>query len=298
MNKRTKAYIQVHIAVFLFGMTAILGGLISLNALNLVWWRVLLTAISLLFLTKCGTLAMKLGREKILAFGAIGVLMALHWLCFYGAIKLANASVSLLTMAMVALFTSFTEPYILKKKIDKKEVLMGLLVIPGMALIAQSLDYSLLSGFFIGILSALLAAVFSTLNKKYMDADTNVFAVTLVEMLAAWLILSLIIFGWVITGKNIENFMPQSVPDWIYLVFLAVICTTVAQALNLSGLKYLTTFTTNLVNNLEPVYGILLAAIILNEHEQLNTQFYIGSVLILITVMIFPMISNKSKTNP
>lgn len=287
--------LQVHLAVFLFGLTAILGGLIQLEALILVWWRVLLTAISLLFLTSWGKMAWSLPWSQIKAFGFIGCLMALHWLCFYGTIKIANASIALVTMALVSLFTAILEPILLGRKWDKKELFVGLAVIPGMVLVAGNLDISMIKGFGVGLLSALLAAIFSTLNKKFMDDDTPVFAVTLLEMIAAWLILGCLLMVRYVFGFSTSTFLPPTLLDWVYLVFLAVICTTIAQALNLSALKSLTAFHTNLVNNLEPIYGMILAAAILKEHEQLNTLFYAGSMLILGTVFVFPMIMKRSK---
>jgi drug/metabolite transporter (DMT)-like permease len=290
---KTNPYVQVHAAVFLFGMTAILGGLIQLEALVLVWWRVLLASISLLFLTDWGRQSLALGRDKIFAFAGIGVLMALHWLCFYGTIKIANASIALITMALVALFTAFLEPWFLGKKINKLELYTGLAVIPGMILVAGNIDSSMVVGFGVGILSALLAAIFSTLNKKIMDQDSPVFAITLVEMIAAWIVLGLMLAIWSISGQPIKSFFPPTSTDWMWMIVLAVLCTTIAQALFLSALKSLSTFTSNLVNNLEPVYGILLAAVILKEYEQLNTMFYIGSAIILATVVVFPMLNKK-----
>lgn len=292
-NKLSNPYVKLHGAVFLFGLTAILGGLIQLDALLLVWWRVLLTSLSLLFLTKWGRDALSMGKEKILSFAGIGVLMSLHWLCFYGTIKIANASIALITMSLVALFTSILEPLILGKKISKTELLVGLAVIPGMALIVGNIDTSLILGFGLGILSALIAALFSTLNKKVMALDTPVFAITLVEMIAAWILLGLIILIRSVIGIEVNSFLPPTYLDWLWLIILSILCTTIAQALNLSALKSLSTFTTNLANNLEPVYGIILAAVILKEYEQLNLMFYLGSAIILATVIIFPMLSHK-----
>jgi drug/metabolite transporter (DMT)-like permease len=295
MRFTTNPHIQVHAAVFLFGLTAILGGLIQLEALVLVWWRVLLTSVSLLFLTNWGRQALIMGRKQILAFAGIGVLMALHWLCFYGTIKMANASIALVTMALVALFTAILEPWFLGKKMEKTELMVGLAVIPGMIMVAGNIDTSMYSGFMVGVLSALLAAIFSTLNKKIMAKDSSVLAITLIEMTASWLILSLILMVWTFMGYEIKSFYPPTMLDWVWIIILAIVCTTIAQAFFLSALKNISTFTANLANNLEPIYGILLAAVVLKEYEQLNTMFYIGSALILGTVVVFPMLSKQNE---
>ena len=167
MNATKRAYFELHIAVFLWGFTAILGDLIQLSALSLVWWRVLITSISLLFLIKGGKTILSLPRKTILKFAFAGALTGLHWLTFFGAIKLANASITLVCMATCAFFTAIIEPIIMRTRVKWWEIFIGFLVVPGMALVVDNVDVSMHTGIWIGLLSAFLASVFSILNNHF-----------------------------------------------------------------------------------------------------------------------------------
>ncbi|MBT8264598.1 MAG: DMT family transporter, partial [Muriicola sp.] len=187
-----KAYLELHIAVFLFGFTAILGDLIQLPAISIVWWRVLLTSISLVFFIKIGSLFNSLTRRQIFMFLGIGFIVGLHWLCFYGAIKYANASIALICMATTSLFTSFIEPFVLKKKLFWLEIALGFVIIPAMILIVQSTEWSMLPGIWIGLLAAFLAALFAVLNKKNIALAAPM-DITFLEITGAWLLMSVIL---------------------------------------------------------------------------------------------------------
>jgi drug/metabolite transporter (DMT)-like permease len=292
MEQNRLAYIQVHIAVLLFGFTAILGDLISLSAIVLVWWRVLLTPLSLLFFTKMGKTLKSLSRHQILVFLGIGMLMGLHWVCFFGSTKLSSVSLCLVCMSTTSLFTAIIEPILLKKPFKTSEIFTGLLVIPGMILIAQNIDINHMAGLWIGLLSALLAAIFSVLNKRHISVSDPA-TITMIEMSGAWIIVSSLLVSMRIFKMEIGAFWPKDMYDWGYILVLALVCTTLAQNLTLRALKYLTTFATNLVINLEPVYGIILAILILNEHRKLDPMFYVGAAIILATVIVFPLIKQK-----
>ncbi len=294
MNQNRLAYVQIHIAVLLFGFTAILGDLISLSAIVLVWWRVLITPISLLFFTKMGQTLMALSRKQIILFLGIGMLIGLHWVAFFGAVKLSSVSLSLVCMSTMSFFTSLIEPILLRKSYDKLEIMIGLLVIPGMILVVQNIDASHIGGLWVGLLSSLLAAVFSVLNKKHI-AKSDPYTITMIEMTGAWIVVSCMLLLMAVFGMKIGDFWPKGLSDWTYLFILALLCTTLAQNLSLRGLKYLSTFATSLVFNLEPVYGIILAILILNEHQELSPMFYIGALLILATVIVFPMLKKEPK---
>ena len=140
MSNRLIAYIQLHLAVILYGWTAILGGVISISAVNLVWWRVLITSISLLFFIKFGKKLLILRPKLLLTYMAIGAIVGMHWICFYSSVKMANASIALITMSTTSLFTSIIEPTIFKRKINKLEIIIGLMIIPCMVLIVKSLS--------------------------------------------------------------------------------------------------------------------------------------------------------------
>lgn len=290
MKAHTKAYIQLHIAVVLYGFTAILGDLISISALSLVWWRVLLTSLSMLFFVGFGRSILRLPPKVILQFMGIGVLVAVHWLTFYGAIKYSNASVTLAAFAVTSFFTSLMEPLMTDKPFDKLELLLGILVIPAMLLIAINIDLSLLKGLWIGLFSALLAAIFSILNKKMVDKADS-YQITFLEMGSAFLFLSLLL-PFVIDAET--PLMPAP-SDWVYLLILALICTTFAFIISLKALEHVSAFDANLVINLEPVYGIALAAVILKDHKEVGPLFYVGVGMILAIVLGYTWWRNRGK---
>jgi len=180
---------------------------------------------------------------------------------------------------------------IMKRKIDKLEIILGLLIIPGMIIIVQSIDFSMQTGLLVGFAAAFFAALFGTLNKKYVD-DSNPYIITFVELGSAWVFIS---FLFLAGGSFIDlsNFVPARWEDWLYILILSLLCTTLAYILSLRALKHLTAFATNLVINLEPLYGILLAAAILKEYEQLTTNFYIGGGIILAVVMSYPYLKKR-----
>ncbi len=290
MDNTKRAYLELHVAVLLFGFTAILGDLIQLSAVMIVWWRVLITCISLLYFVQFGLKLKSIPKDKVFKFLGIGILVALHWITFYGAIKLSNASVALICFASTSLFTSFLEPAILGRSIEKLQVIMGLMVIPGMWLIVNTVESSMMNGIYVGLLSALLAAIFSTLNKRLID-DADSYSITFLELGSAWIFISLLIPVLIWNGTDIQ-FWPVG-SDWIYLVVLALLCTTLAYILSLRALKHVSAFVANLTINMEPVYGILLAIVLLNDHKELSPRFYIGVVLISAIVFSYPLIKKR-----
>jgi len=291
MPDQRSSYIELHIAVLLYGLTAVLGDLIQLPAVVLVWWRVLITSVSLLFFIRMGRDLLSVKRSTAMPIMLIGCIVAIHWICFYGSIKLANASVALICMATTSIFTSFLEPWIMKKRLDPLEVFLGLLIVPGMALVVNSIDLSMRNGVIVGFLSAFFAALFGTLNKKYVDTTTP-YMFTFLQLGSAWLFISLIFLlggSWI----DLSVFWPPSMSDWGYMLILALLCTTLAYILTLRALKVLSAYATNLVINLEPLYGIVLAAVLLKEYEQLTTNFYIGGGIILVIVISYPFLKRR-----
>ncbi len=288
---KNKALLQLHFAVLLFGFTAILGDVINMSALMIVWWRVLITMASLLLLLNFGKELLKLSKKQIQVFLGIGVIIGLHWLTFYGAVKLSNASITLICMATTSLFTSFIEPLFFKRQINKLEILLGAAMVPCMALVVNGISDDYYLGVIVGLASAFLAALFSVFNKKYVS-EVSILSMTFVEMVGVFIFLSIII-PFVLSGNSEFVLMPPSGLDWFYIGVLAILCTTVAWVISLYALRELTVFEANLVVNLEPVYGIVLAAFILKEYEQLNTSFYIGAFLIIVIVLCYPFIRKR-----
>lgn len=290
MENEKRAYLELHIAVFLFGFTAILGDLIQLSALAIVWWRVFITSISLLFLIRRGRALRRLPWPTILQFMGIGVLVALHWLAFYGAIKLANASITLICMATTSFFTSFLEPFIMRQRVRWYEILLGLVIIPGMVLIVNSTNGSMNMGILAGLFAALMAALFATFNKKLIGRIDEM-SITFLELGSAFLFLSLVLPIYLSQGESIQ--LLPSPTDWVYLVILSLLCTTLAYVLALRSLRYLSAFASNLAVNLEPVYGIALAWFILKDHQELAPQFYLGVLIILAAVFSYPLLRRR-----
>lgn len=292
MKAEQRAYFELHVAVLLFGLTALLGGLIDLSAISIVWWRVLLTSISLLFLIRVPNLLRTLPLSTILSFSGIGIIVGLHWVTFYGAVKLSNVSICLVGMSTTSIFTSFLEPIFFRQKIKWYEVFLSLMIVPGMVLVVNATDFSMLNGLWVAMVSALLSSLFAILNKKQIS-KTNELSITFLELGSAWIFLSLVIPIYSsIVGIKL-TILPPHLDDWIYLIILALLCTTFAYVLNLKALKYISAFTSNLALNLEPVYGIILAWLVLNENEQLTPGFYWGVVIILLAVFGHPFLARR-----
>ena len=291
MDNEKRAYLELHIAVLLFGFTAILGDLIQLSALAIVWWRVFITSISLLFLIRGGKALRRLPWPTILQFMGIGVLVSLHWLAFYGAIKLANASITLICMATASFFTSFLEPLIMRQRVRWYEILLGMAIIPGMALIVSSTDSSMNLGILVGLSAALMAALFATLNKKLIGKADEM-SITFLELGSAWLFLSVVLPVYISQSETSIQLLPSRI-DWLYLIILSLLCTTLAYVLALRSLRHLSAFASNLAVNLEPVYGIALAWFILQDHKELSPGFYGGVLIILAAVFSYPMVRKR-----
>lgn len=277
-----KAFIQLHIAVLLAGLTGVLGKLISLNEGLLVWYRLLLTAPSLWLLAFLRKQSVRIdGRDVWRIFG-IGGIAALHWVAFYGSIKYSNVSVGLLCFSAIGFFTALIEPLVMGHRIDFVELLLGLLVIVGIFFIFQ-VDPHFKVGIVVGLLSALLGSLFPVLNKRILKR-VSAENVTLYELSGGFLVLTLLMPLYLYVFPS-----PRLVPDlsdWIWLLVLSWACTVLAFNLSMSALQRISAFTVNLSYNLEPVYGILLAFLLFREDKYLNTGFYIGFCLILLSIIL------------
>lgn len=293
MAPTTKAYLQIHLAVILFGFTAILGDLITLSALILVWWRVMITSFSLLFFLKRETLYQVFVNKTYRPLAGIGVLVGLHWIFFYGAVKLSNASITLVCMATTSTFTAIVEPLILKTRFRWVELLLGALLLPCILLIINQIPSGHFMGVVSGLAAALLAAVFAVLNKKYIRS-TDSYTLTFVELSSAFLFLSAVLVILIPGGYfDDNNLWPENPSQWFYMALLSLGCTTLAYVLSMKALNHISAYASNMVINLEPVYGILLAIIILEEHKELNHNFYIGAFMIGLIVFTYPFIISK-----
>ena len=290
MTPTKRAFLELHFAVLLYGLTAILGDLISLPATVLVWWRVWIASISLLFLIRFGQALKSIPRSLILQYMGIGVIVALHWITFFGSIKYANASIALVCLATGSFFTAILEPIMTEVKFKWYQFGLGALVVPGMALIVQSLEVQMLTGVWLGLISSALAVLFSILNKQRIDKAAP-FSITFLEMTSAGLFITLLFPFYFMQNEAIQ-FWP-TLTDLGYLLILALFCTTLAYALNLRALQHLSAFAANLALNMEPVYGIILAVVLLQENKELAPDFYIGVVIIMVAVFGYPFLKSR-----
>jgi drug/metabolite transporter (DMT)-like permease len=291
-SKHKLALLELHFAVLLFGFTAILGELITLSALRLTWWRVLLASLFFLIMPAFVKRLRHIKKDMILKFAFVGILVALHWYFFYASIKSSNASLTLICLATTSFFTSLVEPLILNVRHKWIQILTGLIIVPGMYFVVQGTGFTYLEGLLFGLISAVLAAIFGSLNKKWLQ-DNDPISVTTVEMVSATAILTVGLF-FSNEPLNMEEFIPQN-SDIVYLLLLSLVCTNLAYVLALRVLRYISAFTAALTINLEPLYGILLAMLILKQHNEMNWSFYIGAFIILISVFGYPLIQKTLK---
>ena len=273
---------QLHTAVFLAGFTGILGRLITLNEGLLVWYRMMITVITLGAIMLYRKELKKIPVSELIKITAVGAVVALHWVTFYGSIKYANVSIALVCFSSIGFFTALLEPVILKRRFEWREVLLGLLAILGIYLIFN-FNPNFKTGIIIGIISALLATVFSIFNKGFV-ARLPVKTVTFYEIGGGWLVLTLLMPLYLNLFPTTYVF--PGAKDWIWLLILAWVCTVFALLLQLNSLRKLSTFTSNLTYNLEPIYGIILAFIFFHENEHLSDGFYYGFALIFLSVML------------
>jgi len=286
MTDKQKAYLSLHFCVLIWGFTAILGKLIQVSALPLVWWRVVLCVGLLVWLVPKEQRRLVEGRQAFRLL-LIGALIGIHWICFYGAVKLSNASVAVASMAMTTLFASFTEPIILRRTIIWYELGLGILILPGMVLMVGDLDWGMKTGFGVGVLGALIAAVFTAYNKREIDLrPPPPLAMSLFELSGAVLITSVAL---VLVRPTWALVWPVGT-DWVWLLVLAWVCTLLPHYLTLKAMRHISAFATNLTINLEPVYGVLLAMFIFQENKSLPPNFYVGVVIVLLAVFSHPFL--------
>jgi drug/metabolite transporter (DMT)-like permease len=288
-ESKLKNYLLLHLIVLIWGFTAILGALISLDAIPLVWYRMSLAVVFIVLYFVIKKKSFKTDRIGIGKFFLTGVVIALHWIFFFKAIKASNVSVALVTMSTGAFFVSLIEPLFFKRRINKLEIVLGLIVILGLYVIFNfESQYRL--GIFYALISSLLSAIFSVLNglfiKKYAASTISLYQLFFgVVFITAYL--------FFMNGFSI-SFFKISKLDWLYLLILSSFCTAYAFIASVKVMKYLSPYTVVLTLNLEPVYAILLALFIFGEKEKMNIEFYFGAFIVLFVVLVNGIIKNKT----
>ncbi len=276
------ALIKLHVAVFLWGFTGVLGRLISLNEGLLTWYRMLITVVSLFIIMLWRKELQKLPARQVWQLFGIGGLIALHWCFFYGSIKYSNVSIALTCLSSAGLFTALLEPIMVGKRIVRQEVLLGLVAIAGIYLIFH-FDPQYKTGIVLGLLSTLLSCIFSVLNKKQVE-QVAPRTMMLYELGGGWLLLTLVMPLYLAIFPPVR--LQPTTADVLWLLIMSWLCTILAMDLSLQALKKMSAFTQNLTLNLEPVYGILLAFVVYKENEHLSEGFYLGFFLILLAVIL------------
>lgn len=291
---RRNSYFKLHFSVFLWGFTAILGKFISLHEVPLVWYRVLFTVATLMFIPGLLRSLKSISFRTILQAGGIGCIVIIHWICFYGSIKYANASIALSCLAITSFIISFIEPWVTGEKMNYREMLLGLFIIPGIWLIANTSDVRFSTGIVLGIAAAILAALFTSLNKR-MTSKMDSYSMTFVELSGGFILISFILPFYEYYFPE-ASFIPTTM-DWFSLALLAVVCTALPFILSLQALKHLSAFATALTVNLEPIYGIIMAIFFFHENKELSIWFYLGTAIILTSVFVHPLLKKPDNSS-
>jgi len=286
-----KSYFKLHFLVVLWGFTAIIGLVIKLSFIEVVFYRTLFSFIALAIILQISRIGFYIHPREGLKLLLTGVAISFHWLLFFGAARYSNASVSLIGLSTTALWTSFLEPLVHKRKISVIEIIFGLAVIAGLYIIYYD-DFTYGLGLLMSLGSALFAAIFTVLNYGFVRKNDSI-KITFYEMVGAWL--TTIPFLWILKDRSMNLLSMPTWSDTGYLLILALVCTVYANSVAIKLLKEFSAFSSNLVINMEPVYGIVLALLIFGESERMNTSFYLGALSIIAAVFMYPIILRKFK---
>jgi drug/metabolite transporter (DMT)-like permease len=280
-------YLHLHFIVFIWGFTAILGKLISIDAIPLVWYRMLLASLFIAVYFLVTSKKFKVDNIALAKFFLSGIIIALHWITFFKAIKVSNVSVALVAMSTGAFFTSFIEPFFFKRRIRPIEILLGALVIVGLYIIF-SLEAKYTWGIIYALISSFLGALFSVLNglfvKKY-DPGTISFYQLFFGSVFVTIYLAF-------AGAFTAAFFSLTRSDWLWLFLLSSFCTAYAFIASVKVMRNLTPYTVMLTINLEPVYAIILALFIFGDSEKMNSKFYLGAFIVLFVVLLNGVLKN------
>ena len=292
LSDNLKSYLHLHLIVFIWGFTAVLGRLISLEALPLVWFRMLFAVGFIAVYIWIKKIPIQVSPKTAVKFLFAGIIIALHWFTFFKAIKVSNISVTLACLATGAFFTSLLEPLFYRKKIVWYEVLFGLLVVVGLYIIFN-VEGQFIEGIIIALISAFLSALFAVINSKFVK-EHNPTLISFYELGGGLVFFSFLLL---FTNSSTTTFFKLSSEDLIYLFILSSVCTAYAFIASTAIMKFLSPYTVMLTINLEPIYGIILAVLVYKEKETMSPNFYFGALIILLSVVLNSVIKSYQKAN-
>ncbi len=287
---RFKNYLHLHFIILIWGFTAVLGALISIDAIPLVWYRMLIATFFLTLFMLMRRKSFRISKRTLVKFILGGIIIALHWVTFFLAIKSSNVSVALIMMSTGAFFTSLIEPLFFKRRVSKLELFLGILVIVGLYIIFK-IEGNYILGIVYGLISSFLSALFSVANGLYVKKNDPV--IMSFYQLFFGVVFITILLG--LKGEFTTSFFQLSSNDWMYLLILGSVCTAYAFAASVKVMKVLSPFTVMLSINLEPVYGIILALLIFPKKETMPPNFYYGALIILFAVVLNGILINRKK---
>jgi drug/metabolite transporter (DMT)-like permease len=280
-NDKFKSYLNLHLIVFIWGFTAILGALITISADALVWYRMLFASVFLSLFLVFKKKSFRIPIKSFLKLIFVGLLIALHWIFFFKAIHVSNVSITLSVFSLGAFFASILEPIFYGRKVLWYEVFFGLIIIAGLALIMK-VEVNYLEGMLYALLAIILGVLFTLMNGKLIENhDPSV--ISFYEFLAGVFFITIY---FLFQQKFSLDFFVLTVNNWILILILASVCTAYAFTASVKVMQKLTPYTVMLTTNLEPVYGIVLAYFILGGKEKMSFEFYIGAIIIVITVIL------------
>lgn len=292
LSDNVKSYLHLHFIVFIWGFTAVLGALITLDALPLVWFRMLFAVGFIGIYIYFKKLSIKITRKALLQFAFAGLVIALHWFTFFKAIKISNISITLACLSTGAFFASLIEPILYGKKIVYYEVFFGLVVVAGLYIIFN-VEGTYFWGMMTALTSAFLSALFAVINSKLVRShDATV--ISFYELGGGVFFFTVFLLA---TNSFSADFFKLSFENLMYLMILSSFCTAYAFIASTSVMKFLSPYTVMLTINLEPLYGILLAVLVFEEKEKMSLEFYLGAIIILATVLLNALIKSRKKLN-
>lgn len=289
-NDKFKSYLNLHLIVFIWGFTAILGALITISADAIVWYRMLFAAVFLFFFIAFQKKSFRIPLKSFLKLIFVGLLIALHWIFFFHAIHVSNVSITLSVFSLGAFFASLLEPIFYGRKVLWYEVFFGLIIMAGLAMIMK-VEIGYMSGMIFALVSIILGVLFTLMNGKLIEKhDATV--ISFYEFLAGMVFISVY---FLYQNKFSVDFFDLNLNNWMLILLLASICTAYAFTASVKVMEKLSPYTVMLTTNLEPVYGIILAYFIIGGKEKMSFSFYVGAVIIIITVILNGVIKHRQK---